>query len=170
MSFTLLKWVLLGSPDLRGLRGVPSFRSLGGGVRSHPMKSIKSCFLISSMNFLVQDWRNSSMASLYARMVFRSLPCDWRFLKYCSTAASTLSRPHSGLGCLGLRKEHLAPDPAANVVFLRACPRLRRGRCLRERTSVCRRLPRSEGDRPLPGGARACYSPPRTRVSGVPWK
>ena len=98
MSFTLLKYVLFGSPDLRGLRGWPSFRSLGSRVRSHPMKSIRSCFLISSMNFLVQDWRNSFIASLYALIVFGSLPCDWRFLKYCSTAASTLSRLLSGFG------------------------------------------------------------------------
>ena len=62
--FTLLKYVRFGSPERRGLRGVPSFRSFGGCFRSHPMKSIKSCLPISLKNFLVQDLRNSSTATL----------------------------------------------------------------------------------------------------------
>ena len=56
-------------------------------------------------------------------------------------------------GRQGLRKEHLAPDPAANVVVLRVCLTLRRGRCPRERTSVYRLPSRSEGDKPPPGGS-----------------
>src|SRR5438477_915757 len=61
---TLLKYVRFGSPDRRGLRGVPFFRSFGGCLRSQPMKSIKSCLLISWRNSLIHDLRNSSTATL----------------------------------------------------------------------------------------------------------